>query len=484
MKAGLHMEDKKIIACQVGAVSFVDEGVEAVLDNLQHLGGINTLFLANFTYTRGTGGRQIPGYPLPDHGRQEYDYDFVGGNFGKAHAQYYRNTFIQPDDFRAKDHGDMDIMEEVIPAAKKRGMQTYCWIEESSGIAQSQTIPNYVAVLEQDPRGIRGKKPCFNHPDYRNWHFGLVEDYIKSYDVDGVAWCSERQGPLGNLFGGPWGTGEVTCFCEHCRAKARERGINVERARTGYLELKEFMAKARKNIRPTDGYFVTFWRLLLKYPELLAWEALWHDGQQQFFREMYGMIKSINPKIQFGWHVFHLNSLSPFYRATQDLAEMSHYSDFIKLVAYNNCAGARFAYFMKNLHNTIFRDAPPKDSVRLIYHFLGIDEGELEEVPRTGWSADFVRRETERALAAVRSAGNRTKILPGIDVDIPLTDGALEFGTPEELKSTRPEDVYQAVKAALEAGAEGVVISRKYSEMKLDNLAACGRALKDLKVHI
>src|ERR1700704_968813 len=63
----------KMVGIQVGAVSFVDEGTEKVLDILQERGGVNTLFLAVFTYGRGIAGRQIPGHPLPDHGKQEYD---------------------------------------------------------------------------------------------------------------------------------------------------------------------------------------------------------------------------------------------------------------------------------------------------------------------------------------------------------------------------------------------------------------------------
>ena len=58
---------------QVGAVSFLDEGTDKVLDALADLGGIDTLFLATFTYGRGIGGRQPRGAPLPDHGKQEYD---------------------------------------------------------------------------------------------------------------------------------------------------------------------------------------------------------------------------------------------------------------------------------------------------------------------------------------------------------------------------------------------------------------------------
>jgi hypothetical protein len=43
-----------------------------------------------------------------------------------------------------------------------------------------------------------------------------------------------------------------------------------------------------------------------------------------------------------------------------------------------------------------------------------------------------------------------------------------------------PEDVKGAVPAAFQAGAQGIVLSRKYSEMRLANLAGVGAALKEL----
>ena len=58
----------KMIGIQVGAVSFVDEGTEKVLDVLQERACVNTLFLAVFTYGRGIAGRQIPGQPGAGHG--------------------------------------------------------------------------------------------------------------------------------------------------------------------------------------------------------------------------------------------------------------------------------------------------------------------------------------------------------------------------------------------------------------------------------
>src|SRR5580700_9660363 len=99
----------KMIGIQVGAVSFVDEGVEKVLDEFQQDASINTLFIATFTYGRGIAGRQVPGQPLPDHGAQEYDSGtFYGGNYATIHPQYYKNTVFQGT--QATDLGKYDVL--------------------------------------------------------------------------------------------------------------------------------------------------------------------------------------------------------------------------------------------------------------------------------------------------------------------------------------------------------------------------------------
>ena len=89
-------------------------------------------------------------------------------------------------------------------------------------------------------------------------------------------------------------------------------------------------------------------------------------------------------------------------------------------------------------------------------------------MPAAGLSADYVARETKRAIAGVRG---EIAIYPGIDIDIP---------TAANEKKTQPSDVSAAVKAAFNVGAPGVVLSRKYSEMKMANLAAAGGALREL----
>jgi len=57
---------RKTIGIQVGAASFVDEGTEQVLDNLQQRGAIDTIFLTTFTYGRGwrVGRFRVSRFPI------------------------------------------------------------------------------------------------------------------------------------------------------------------------------------------------------------------------------------------------------------------------------------------------------------------------------------------------------------------------------------------------------------------------------------
>ena len=129
------------------------------------------------------------------------------------------------------------------------------------------------------------------------------------------------------------------------------------------------------------------------------------------------------------------------------------------------------AEYLRNIHSTIFRDAKPEEALAFSYRIMGYgDEAPADKLPVMGLSADYVARETRRAIAG--TAGS-VAIYPGIDIDIP---------TGKDEKKTMPSDVKAAVKAALTSGAQGVILSRKYSEMKLANLAAAGDALKELGI--
>jgi hypothetical protein len=459
----------KLIGVQVGAVSFVDEGVDQVLDTLQERALVNTIFLAVFSYGRGIAGRQIPGQPLPDHGKQEYDTDtFYGGNYATPHADFYRMTVLK--ETKAPDHGDLDILELVLPAAKKRGLRVYAWAED----VWRTDVPHVEKVQEWDLYGRRRPTLCFRNPDYLFFLEGLMQDYATNYPIDGIMWGSERQGPLwsalGALHGRPEDPGRVGCFCSFCRQEAQRRGISVTRALEGFATLEGWVRAAQLGERPTDGYFVEFWRILWKYPEILAWHKLWTDGQHNTYRRISRAAKVARRDLPVGFHLWHLNSFSPFWRAEQDYAELARVADFLKIVVYHNCGGPRLASYVRNIRRTLFRDLKVEEVLRLHYAWLNYDEASLEELSRRGLSPDYVYREISRARAGVRG---RTAIYAGIDVDIP---------TGKDEKKTAPQDVREAVEAAFRAEADGIILSRKYSEMRLANLSAAGDAVRALRL--
>jgi hypothetical protein len=459
-----------MIGMQVGAVSFVDEGVEKVLDVFQQDGAVNTLFIATFTYGRGIAGRQVPGQPLPDHGKQEYDTgSFFGGSYTKINPQYFKDTAFK--NFRAPDFGDYDVLEAVLPSARKRGMKTICWFED----VFRKDLPNIDQLQEKELSGNNATTVCFNNPNYRNWLLGIVEDWSRSYDIDGIMWGSERQGAFSNALNAHAGSSpsspmRVTCFCQYCQAKAKERGINPERARQGFLELAKFVDASQKSQRPVDGYYVTLWRLMLNYPELLAWEMLWTQSLRDTYAAIYAKIKEVKPSLQVGWHIWHNNSFNPIYRAEQDLQAIAPHSDFLKIVIYNNCGGERMAEYIDNVGRTLYGDVPKEELLEFHYKVLNYQEKSMTEIPIVGLSADYVYRESKRAHDGL--AGTKTLLWPGIDIDIPTADGHSKCS---------PEGVRDAVLAAFRAGSDGVLLSRKYSEMKLANLKGAGEAVRQIR---
>jgi hypothetical protein len=456
---------ENFVALQVKPFSWVDEGIDQVLDNLQKRGNVNTIFAYTFDYEESRLRKDGP-VPLPDHGTEGGE--LVGGAFYDYDPKYFQDTTLK--DFRSRDYGKFNVIAEVAPKAHARGMDFFAWDYNNADPIMARSIPGISEVAEIDVYGRRTTSPCFNHPDYRAFLTGKIESVLSGYpsEVDGVAWGCERMGPINNMIGGGWTTKGICCFCQFCRAKARGRDISVDRAITGYRKLDELFTAASEDQRPSDGYFVSFWRLLLEYPEILSWENLWTDSYHEVRSEMYGTGKALAPEKPFGFHIQQNMTFSPFYRAEEDYSETRHYSDFLKLATYNNAGGPRMASFLDRLCGTILHDMTPEDFQPLYYKIMNDQEAPYAQLHLAGLSADYVARETKRALAGVRG---EVKIYPGIDIDIPtkLTD-----------HRTKPDDVRQSIRAAFGAGANGVVLSTRYEEMWLANLSAAGETLREL----
>ena len=469
------------VGIQIGAISFVDEGVDQVLDILQEKGAVNALVIGSLSWSRGNAGRAILG--TPDHGVSEPD-DLIGGAFWDPDPRYYANSVIK--DFRAPDplYKGFDTLRDVIPAAKRRGMRVYpYYCETPRATIRHNNVPNAAQIAEVDLFGRKAARPCNNNPGYRGWVFSFIEDWC-NHEVDGVLWGIERQSGLKAML-----SGEVpTCFCRHCLAEAERRNIEAERAREGYKAVYEYLQRIKSGERPRDGYFVTFLRILLNYPQVFLWEQMWLESHRGLHRELAGLVKFVDPNKEIGFGIWQeINTFSPYLRAQFDYDEFRQYADWLKPIVYHVPAGARFARYVQTFQPLLFhkhgeehakliqeaqaavlQDFSPQGSLDLFYNLLQLNEAPLEELPDRGFSAEYVRRETARTVAGVNC---EIQVYPGIGIGVPGGRGTKEI---------EPQDVKAAIRAAYEGGANGVLLSRNYSETLLKNLEAAGDVLREM----
>jgi hypothetical protein len=454
------------VGAQVGLISFLDEGVTSVLDTLQDLAHVNALLPSTLSWSRGNAGRALDWFP--DHGKAEPDH-LQGGATTTIHPQYYANTIIK--EFRAPDplYEGVDFLELILPETQDRGIKVYPYYCETAGRDPRPTwVPNIIHVLEVDAHGRTASRFCVNNPDYRAWMLAYYEDLLRSYPIDGICWGIERRSPLFNMAEGD----VATCFCTHCLRMARDAGIDVEAARRGYLAFQEYFDRARTRVAP-DGFFVEFMRRVFEHPAVLQWEKFWIDSHKSLYHEIYGAVKFLAPAKEVGIHVWQLmDTFHPFLRAQYDFQDLRHCADWVKPVLYNDAAGYRFNRIVVSFTQTFLGDFSADEATRFLYRVLQLDEAPWENLPKAGFSADYVRRKTEQW---VQRLNGRVPIYPGLGVGVQGTGGP-------ENKQITPDSVRAAVRAAYEGGASGICLSRNYSEAKVENLRAVGSALDDLGI--
>ena len=454
---------KNVVATQVKAYAWQDEGIDALLDNLQEKGNVNTVFAFTFNSEATDVSGKIP---LPDHGTYGKANPEIGGAFYDYDPKYFTGTRLK--NFHAA--SSFNVIGEVAPKMKARGMDFFAWDYNNTNANMMRLIPGLTEVAEIDVYGKRTDGACWNNPDYRGLLTGRIESYLSGYPdlVAGIIWGCERMGPLDNLIGGGWATTGICCFCPYCLDKARDRGISIERAREGFIKLDRLFQAAGNAQRPADGYFVAFWRILLDYPEVLAWHKMWNDSYHEIRSALYQTAKTLAPQKPFGFHMFQNITFSPFYSAADNYATVKNYADFIKIATYNNAGGGRMTGFIQRLCATIFADAKPEEFTPVYMKMMGYDEAPYSELAAAGLSVDYIARETKRGLA---NTGHSIQIYPSVDIDIPVQSG---------WKQTTPVGVKAEVRAAFAAGADGIVLSREYTEMWLKNLAAAGDATREI----
>src|SRR5256886_4041842 len=123
---------------------------------------------------------------------------------------------------------------------------------------------------------------------------------------------------------------------------------------------------------------------------------------------MYGKAHEVRPAKGIGWHIWHNNSFSPFYRAEQDYAQFQKYSDFLKVVLYNNCGGPRLASYTKSMSRTLFGDLSPDEVLELTYKVQNYNGEAGAGLLRKGGSSQYVERGKRPAGSGVGDAAKKS----------------------------------------------------------------------------
>ena len=153
-------DSASFIGIQISPISFIDEGVPACLDRLVQRVGIDTLLIGTVSWLGLKVGRRIS-HTLegwPDHGVPE-PYSMRGGAYVRVRQDYYAGTSIK--DFASTDPAlaGRDILDMVIPEARRRGLRVIPEFMEplfhyaGHGAGGEVRIPTLPQCLEVDLLG-------------------------------------------------------------------------------------------------------------------------------------------------------------------------------------------------------------------------------------------------------------------------------------------------------------------------------------------
>ena len=242
-----------------------DEGIERILDNLQLMASVNSVYLiALMHYER----RPLTSAEFPHNPMRRMFQAEDSRVYWRPDMQRYGR--IKP---LLSDYDwlrEADWMKVLIEAARKRGLKT--------GVELSHTVLDldrakgeFIDCVQRDihgqPRAVYGRSYpiCPNSPDARQYVLNLFTDLAAHYDLDYAQTCT--------LPFMPGGTDKGGCFCASCVRAAKEVGLDLEKAKA------VFLAKPGAQ------------------PELDQWQKFRHDSIARYYEVMRKGLHALKPKI-------------------------------------------------------------------------------------------------------------------------------------------------------------------------------------------
>jgi hypothetical protein len=242
-----------------------DEGVERILDNLQEMAAVNSVYLIGVMHPerRPLGGGFFSHNPVRTTWTAEDARCYW-------HPDLKRYGRIKP---RLSDHDWLnrtDWVRTLVDAARRRGLRV--GVENSHALVDKERAEGEFADCAG--RNIHGEithvrtwlRPlCPNHPDVREYAVALYSDLVANYGVDYVMSAIVSFDEGGPAQGG--------CFCASCRRAAREVGFDLPKAQQALLA------------DPTSQ------------PALADWQNFRLHSTARFYRAIHDRLHALKPGI-------------------------------------------------------------------------------------------------------------------------------------------------------------------------------------------
>jgi hypothetical protein len=251
-----------------------DEGVERVLDNLQEMAGINSVYLVGVMHPERRPFQEgdFPHNPV----RQVWVAEDARCYWHPDRPRYGR---VLP---RVSDYAwlnQTDWLGVLAEAARPRGLKV--GVEFSHALIDAARMAGEFVDLSQrnfhdqiTPEGqIKWlRPPCPNHPATIELASGMVADVAANHGVDFVQSCIMSFDPAPPEKGGG-------CFCDHCRRAARETGLDLGKVQAALLADPQ------------------------NEPALSEWKTFRENTVERFYAALHRTAHGINPAIDLRYNL-------------------------------------------------------------------------------------------------------------------------------------------------------------------------------------
>jgi hypothetical protein len=216
------------VAASLYAWELHDEGIEQILDNLQSMAQVNSVYLISIMHyeKRPFTSATFPHNPVRKTWQAEDSRCYWHPDmslYGRIKPQLSSFAWLS----------DTDWLNVLTKAARKRGLKTGA--ELSHTLVDQDTVKKELLDCTQrdihdQPRVVWGRSYplCPNNPDVMAYTLALYTDLVKNHDVDFVQFCTI---PLLN-----GGADRGGCFCGSCVAAAAEQKIDLKKIQQELLD--------------------------------------------------------------------------------------------------------------------------------------------------------------------------------------------------------------------------------------------------------